>query len=66
MNLKELKEIRRRFSLNKDSISHIYGCYVNAAREIVTTIDMPVGLMEQEEGEMYLKILKKSLIQNSV
>ncbi|MBR3785120.1 MAG: DUF4317 domain-containing protein [Firmicutes bacterium] len=61
MNLKELKEIRRRFSLNKDSISHIYGCYVNAAKEIVTTIDMPVGLMEQEEGEMYLKILKKSL-----
>lgn len=64
MNLKELKEIRRRFSLNKDSISHIYGCYVNAAREIVTTIDMPVGLMEQEEGEMYLKILKKSLSGN--
>ena len=61
MNLKEVKEIRRRFSLDKDSISHIYGCYVNAAREIVTKIDMPVGLMEQEEAEMYLKILKKSL-----
>ena len=64
MNLKEVKEIRRRFSLNKDSISHIYGCYVNAAKEIVTTIDMPVGLMEQEEGEMYLKILKKAISGN--
>ncbi len=64
MNLKEVKEIRRRFSLNKDSISHIYGCYVNAAKEIVTTIDMPVGLMEQEEGEMYLKILKKGISGN--
>ncbi|MBR5315816.1 MAG: DUF4317 domain-containing protein [Firmicutes bacterium] len=61
MNLSEVKEIRRRFKLDKDSISHIYGCYVNAAKEIVTTIDMPVGLMEQEEAEMYLKILKKSL-----
>lgn len=61
MNLKEIKEIRRRFSLDKDSIGHIYGCYVNAAKEIVTKIDMPVGLMEQEEAEMYLKILKKSL-----
>ncbi len=64
MNVKEVKEIRRRFSLDKDSISHIYGCYVNAAKEIVTKIDMPVGLMEQEEAEMYLKILKKSLSGN--
>ena len=64
MNIKEVKEIRRRFSLDKDSISHIYGCYVNAAKEIVTKIDMPVGLMEQEEAEMYLKILKKSLSGN--
>lgn len=64
MNQKELKEIRRRFSLDKDSISHIYGCYVNAAKEIVTKIDMPVGLMEQEEAEMYLKLLKKSLSGN--
>lgn len=64
MNLKEVKEIRRRFSLDKGNISHIYGCYVNAAKEIVTKIDMPVGLMEQEEAEMYLKILKKSLSGN--
>ena len=61
MNQKELREIRRRFSLDKDSISHVYGCYVNAAKEIVTRIDMSVGLMEQEEAEMYLKLLKKSI-----
>ena len=64
MNQKELKEIRRRFSLEKDSISHIYGCYVNAAKEIVTKIDMSVGLMEQEEAEMYLKLLKKAISGN--
>lgn len=61
MNQKELREIRRRFSLDKDSISHVYGCYVNAAKEIVTKIDMSIGLMEQEEAEMYLKLLKKSI-----
>ena len=61
MNQKELREIRRRFSLDKDSISHVYGCYVNAAKEIVTRIDMSIGLMEQEEAEMYLKFLKKSI-----
>lgn len=59
MNQKELQEIRKRFKPEKDSISHIFGCYVNAAKEIVTHIDMSVGLMEQEEAEMYLKLLKK-------
>lgn len=61
MNQKELREIRRRFSLDKDSISHIYGCYVNAAKEIVARMDMSIGLMEQEEAEMYLKLVKKSI-----
>ena len=61
MNQNELKEIRRRFKPDKDNISRIYGCYVNAAKEIVTRIDMSLGLMEQEETEMYYKILKKAL-----
>ena len=59
MNQKELNEIRRRFKLDKDSITRIYGCYVNAAGEIVSYIDMSVGLMPEEEAEMYLKLLKK-------
>lgn len=61
MNQNELKEIRRRFRPDQDNISRIYGCYVNATKEIVTRIDMSLGLMEQEETEMYYKILKKAL-----
>ncbi len=61
MNQNELKEIRRRFRPDQDNISRIYGCYVNAAKEIVTRIDMSLGLMEQEEKEMEYKILKKAL-----
>ena len=61
MNQNELKEIRRRFRPDKDNISRIYGCYVNAAKEIVTRIDISLGLMEQEETQMYYKILKKAL-----
>jgi hypothetical protein len=61
MNQKELREIRRRFSSEKDSISRIYGCYVNAAKQIVSEIDMSLGLMEKEEAEMYLKIIKKGI-----
>lgn len=61
MNQKELLEIRKRFKPDKDSISHIYGCYVNAAKEIVSQMDMSVGLMEPEEAELYLKLLKKAI-----
>ena len=48
MNQKEVREIKKRFNPEKDSISRIYGCYVNAAREIVTTFDMSAGLMEPD------------------
>ena len=61
MNQKELREIRKRFKLDKDSISHVYGCYVNAAKDIVARMDMSMGLMEQEEAELYLKQLKKAI-----
>ena len=61
MNQKELNEIRRRFKLDKNSISRIYGCYVNSSREIIAYIDESMGLMSQEEQEMYLGLLKKAL-----
>ena len=61
MNQKEVREIKKRFNPEKDSISRVYGCYVNAAREIVTTLDLSVSLMEQEEAELYFKLLKKTL-----
>ena len=61
MNQKELNEIRRRFRLDKSSISRIFGCYVNSNREVISWIDASLGLMSQEESEMYLTLLKKSL-----
>ena len=61
MNQKELNEIRRRFKLDKNAISRIYGCYVNSNKEIISHIDAPVALMSQEEQEMYLGLLKKAL-----
>ena len=61
MNQKELNEIRRRFRLDKSNISHIYGCYVNSNKEIISYVDASLGLMQQEEKEMYLTLLKKSI-----
>ncbi len=61
MNQKELNEIRRRFKLDRNAISRIYGCYVNSNKEIISHIDASMGLMSQEEQEMYLGLLKKAL-----
>ena len=52
MNQKELNEIRRRFKLDRNSISKIFGCYVNSNKEIISWIDASMGLMQQEEQEM--------------
>jgi len=61
MNRKEIREIKKRFSPDMNNFGHIYGCYVNAAREIITYMDSPTMLMENEEREMYMKTLKKVL-----
>ena len=59
MNKKEVGEIRRRFKLERNNISHIYGCYVNSAKEIVSYIDESVAMLTQEETEKYLSLLRK-------
>ena len=47
MNQKELNEIRRRFKPDRTAISKVYGCYVIRARQIISYIDAPMGLMSQ-------------------
>ena len=61
MNRKEIAEIRRRFSLDKNAISCVRGCYVNEKREIVATFSRPLISFPQEEAEQYLAILTRTL-----
>ena len=61
MNQKELNEIRRRIKPERNNIKHIYGCYVNSAKEIISYIDESVSLLSPEENEKYMAFLKKSL-----
>ena len=61
MTQKEIAELRRRFRPDKSAINHIYGCYVNGNREIISYLDEPLGILPQEETEKYLSLLKKSL-----
>ena len=61
MNQKEVNELRRRWRPEKNAVSRIYGCFVNANREIVSELDESLGPMPQEEAEGYLGLLKKTL-----
>ena len=61
MNQKELNELRRRFKPDRTAISKVYGCYVSSSRQIISYVDAPLGLLSQEEQEMYLNLLKKTL-----
>ncbi len=61
MRPEEIRRIRKRIDTTLNNFRNIYGCYVNAAGEIVTTMDIPVLDMDTEEREMYASILKKVL-----
>lgn len=61
MNQKEISELKRRFRLGKNAMGRIYGCYVNANKEIVSYLDEPLDRMPEEEAEKYLALLKKVL-----
>ncbi len=61
MNQKEVSELRRCFQPEKSNIRRVYGCYVNAGREIVAYLDEPVSMMPQDETEQYLGLFRKAL-----
>ena len=61
MRPEEIRRIRKRIDNTLNNFRSIYGCYVNAAGEIVTTMEIPVLDMETEEREMYAAVLKKVL-----
>lgn len=61
MNDKELGEIRRRWKPDKNSIGKIHGCYVNEKREIISSFDLSLGMMSEEESDMYLALFRRTL-----
>ena len=61
MNRKELAQIRRRFTPEKNDISVIRGCYVNENREIVSTFAKSPLSLPTSEAEYYLNAFKKTL-----
>lgn len=61
MNEKDLAELRRRYRPDKTNITHVLGCFVNENKEIISEFDQSLGMMPEEEAEMTLAMLKKTM-----
>ncbi len=61
MNEKEVGEIRRRIRRDRTNMTAIYGCYVNAQKEIISSFRQSVGIMPENEAEKYFGVMKRTL-----
>ena len=61
MNEKEIGEIRRRQRRDRSNITHIYGCYVNENKEIITEFRQSTGIMPENEADKYFALLRRTL-----
>ncbi len=61
MNQKEISELRRRIRRDRSNMTAIYGCYVNAQKEIISQFQQSVGMMPENEAEKYFGTLKRVL-----
>ena len=61
MNTKEIGEIRRHIRRDRSNITHIYGCYVNENKEIISEFKQSTGMMSENESEKYFGLLKRAL-----
>ncbi|MBQ8797817.1 MAG: DUF4317 domain-containing protein [Oscillospiraceae bacterium] len=61
MNAREIGEIRRRARRDRSNMTAIYGCYVNAQKEIISSFRQSVAMMPENEAEKYFGVLKRAL-----
>lgn len=61
MNEKEIGEIRRRVRRDRSNMTAIYGCYVNAQKEIISSFRQSVPMMPENEAEKYFGVMKRAL-----
>ena len=61
MNEKEIAELRRRYRFGKSNISHVHGCFVNENKEIISEFDQGLGMMNEEDADQILGVMRKTL-----
>lgn len=61
MNTREIGEIRRRVRRDRSNMTALYGCYVNAQKEIISSFRQSVAMMPENEAEKYFGVMKRAL-----
>ncbi len=61
MNTREIGEIRRHIRRERSNMTHLYGCYINENKEIISEFKLSTGMMSENEGEKYFGLLKRTL-----
>ena len=61
MNQRDLAEIKRRLNPDKRNPSLICGCYVDYLGNLITSFELPVATLYEQENEKYMSIFKKVL-----
>ena len=61
MNIKEIAEIKRRFTVERTNISRIRGALINEKKEIISRFDQSLNLISEEEASAVLSLLRKTL-----
>ncbi len=61
MNEKEIGELRRHLRRDRSNMTHIYGCYVNGQKEVISEFSQSLGIMPENESEKYFALLKRTL-----
>ncbi|MCQ2414131.1 MAG: DUF4317 domain-containing protein [Clostridia bacterium] len=61
MTDREIAELKRTFKPERATASELYGCYVNANGDIISTYRQSLGLLGDEECESYFSLFKKTL-----
>ena len=58
---KEISELRRHLRRERSNITAIYGCYVNANKEIISEFRQSTGMMPENESDKYYSVLRRTL-----
>ena len=61
MNKKEISEIKKQLTVQKNSLTRIAGCYVSAEKEKIITFAQGFNLLPEEETFKYFELFRKSL-----
>lgn len=61
MNQRDLAEIKRRLNPDKRNPSLIRGCYVDHVGNPITSFELPVSALYEQENEKYMSIFKRVL-----